>query len=86
MVGVFAVLGSLSLQDFKQMGVGLAVAILLDATVVRVVLLPSVLSLLGERTWYLPRWLSWLPRPADQPSPRVAAEAASEPTTVGAGR
>jgi RND superfamily putative drug exporter len=61
MVGVFAVLGSLSLQDFKQLGVGLAVAILLDATVVRVVLLPSVLALLGERSWYLPHWLSWLP-------------------------
>jgi uncharacterized membrane protein YdfJ with MMPL/SSD domain len=62
MVGVFAVLGSLSLQDFKQLGVGLAVAILLDATLVRVVLLPSVLAMLGERSWYLPRWLGWLPR------------------------
>jgi RND superfamily putative drug exporter len=62
MVGVFAVLASLSLQDFKQLGVGLAVAILLDATVVRGVLLPSVLTLLGERTWYLPSWLSWLPQ------------------------
>jgi putative drug exporter of the RND superfamily len=79
MVAVFAVLGSLSLQDFKQLGVGLAVAILLDATVVRGVLLPSVLTLLGERTWYLPRWLSWLPRrpvtePAvEQPDPAVTA-------------
>ena len=62
MVGVFAVLGTLSMQDFKQLGVGLAVAILLDATVVRAVLLPSLLTLLGERTWYLPQWLSWLPR------------------------
>ncbi|MEV4135105.1 MMPL family transporter [Dactylosporangium sp. NPDC049742] len=60
MVGVFAVLGSLSMQDFKQLGVGLAVAILLDATVVRVVLLPSVLALLGDRTWYLPRWIDRL--------------------------
>ncbi|WP_427168209.1 MMPL family transporter [Streptomyces sp. C1-1] len=59
MVAVFAVLATLSMQDFKQMGVGLGVAILLDATVVRGVLLPSVLSLLGERTWYLPRRLSW---------------------------
>jgi RND superfamily putative drug exporter len=56
------VLGTLSMQDFKQLGVGLAAAILLDATIVRGVLLPSVLSLLGERTWYLPRWLSWLPQ------------------------
>ena len=61
MVAVFAVLATLSMQDFKQMGVGLGVAILLDATVVRGVLLPSVLTLLGERTWYLPRLLSWLP-------------------------
>ncbi|MEU9395197.1 MMPL family transporter [Streptomyces sp. NPDC048324] len=59
MVAVFAVLATLSMQDFQQMGVGLGVAILLDATVVRGVLLPSVLSLLGERTWYLPRRLPW---------------------------
>ncbi|MFI6283494.1 MMPL family transporter [Streptomyces sp. NPDC051018] len=51
MVAVFAVFGTLSMQDMKQMGVGLAVAVLLDATVVRMVLLPSVLALLGERTW-----------------------------------
>jgi putative drug exporter of the RND superfamily len=81
MVGVFAVLGSLSLQDFKQLGVGLAVAILLDATVVRGVLLPSVLTLLGERTWYLPRWLSWLPqRQVAEPDTGSVAE----PEPVGA--
>jgi uncharacterized membrane protein YdfJ with MMPL/SSD domain len=62
MVAVFAVFGSLSMQDFKQLGVGLAVAIALDATVLRVVLLPSVMALLGDRNWYLPRWLAWLPR------------------------
>jgi uncharacterized membrane protein YdfJ with MMPL/SSD domain len=50
------------MQDFKQLGVGLAVAILLDATVIRVLLLPAVMTLLGERNWYLPRWLSWLPQ------------------------
>lgn len=61
MVAVFAVFATLSMQDFKQLGVGLGVAILLDATVVRGVLLPSVFWLLGERTWYLPRWLSFLP-------------------------
>ena len=64
MVAVFAVFGTLSLQQFKQLSVGLAVAVLLDATVVRGVLLPSVMVLLGERNWYLPRWLSWLPKPA----------------------
>jgi uncharacterized membrane protein YdfJ with MMPL/SSD domain len=62
MVAVFAVFGTLSMQDFKQMGVGLAVAVLLDATIVRAVLLPSVMKLLGERNWYLPRFLSWLPK------------------------
>jgi RND superfamily putative drug exporter len=83
MVAVFAVFGTLSMQDFKQMGVGLAVAVLLDATIVRAVLLPSVMKLLGERNWYLPRWLSWLPKvshgeapvPSVSPAPvYVAAE------------
>jgi uncharacterized membrane protein YdfJ with MMPL/SSD domain len=62
MVAVFGVFGTLSMQDFKQMGVGLSVAVLLDATIVRAVLLPSVMKLLGDRNWYLPRWLSWLPK------------------------
>jgi RND superfamily putative drug exporter len=61
MVAVFAVFGTLSMQDFKQLGVGLAVAILLDATLIRVVLLPSMMALLGDRNWYLPRWLAWMP-------------------------
>ncbi|MFI5648549.1 MMPL family transporter [Kitasatospora sp. NPDC051705] len=61
MVAVFAVFGTLSMQAMKQMGVGLAVAVLIDATVIRAVLLPSVMSLLGERNWYLPRCLHWLP-------------------------
>jgi uncharacterized membrane protein YdfJ with MMPL/SSD domain len=47
---------------FKQFGVGLAVAILIDATIVRAVLLPASMKLLGEWNWYLPRWLRWLPR------------------------
>ncbi len=62
MVAVFAVFGTLSMQDFKQLGVGLAVAILLDSTLIRVVLLPSVMALLGDRNWYLPKWLGWLRR------------------------
>ncbi|MFE6699656.1 MMPL family transporter [Streptomyces sp. NPDC057718] len=61
MVAVFAVFGTLSMQDMQQMGVGLAVAVLLDATVVRMVLLPSVMLLLGERNWRTPRGLSRLP-------------------------
>ena len=62
MVAIFAVFATLSMQDMKQMGVGLAVAVLLDATVVRAVLLPSVMALLGEANWWLPRWLGRLPR------------------------
>ena len=61
MVAVFSVFGTLSMQSMKQMGVGLAVAVLVDATVIRGVLLPAVMSLLGEHNWYLPRWLGWLP-------------------------
>ncbi|MFH8565288.1 MMPL family transporter [Streptomyces sp. NPDC017988] len=61
MVAVFAVFGTLSMQDMQQMGVGLGVAVLLDATVVRMILLPSVMALLGERNWRTPRALSWLP-------------------------
>jgi RND superfamily putative drug exporter len=55
MVAVFAIFGTLSMVTFKQLGVGLAVAILLDATVVRAVLLPALLAALGDRTWWLPR-------------------------------
>ena len=47
--------------EFQQMGFGIAVSLLIDATLVRLVLLPAVLAILGERTWYLPRWLGWLP-------------------------
>jgi uncharacterized membrane protein YdfJ with MMPL/SSD domain len=61
MVAVFAVFGTLSMQDMQQMGIGLAAAVLLDATVVRMVLLPAVMTLLGERNWYLPRMLRGLP-------------------------
>ena len=61
MVAVFSIFGTLSQVSMKQIGIGLAVAVLLDATVVRAVLLPATMALLGERNWYLPRWLRWLP-------------------------
>ena len=61
MVCVFAVFATLSMLFFKQFGVGLAAAILIDATIVRGVLLPATMKLLGERNWYLPAWLEWLP-------------------------
>src|SRR6185312_11486404 len=62
MVAVFAIFVTLRTLDIKQMGFGLAAAILIDATVVRAVLLPAVMKLLGDWNWYLPRWLEWLPR------------------------
>jgi uncharacterized membrane protein YdfJ with MMPL/SSD domain len=62
MVAVFSIFATLSMLFFKQFGVGLAVAILIDATLVRAVLLPATMKLLGERNWYLPKWLQWLPQ------------------------
>ncbi|HEX6680486.1 MAG TPA: MMPL family transporter, partial [Gaiellaceae bacterium] len=58
---------TLGFLDFKMMGVGLAVAVLLDATIVRAVLLPAAMALLGDWNWYLPAWLEWLPKPAAEP-------------------
>jgi uncharacterized membrane protein YdfJ with MMPL/SSD domain len=74
MIAVFAVFATLTGLDMKQLGVGLSTAILIDATVVRAVLLPAAMALLGDRNWYLPRTLSWLPtishgQPALQPAP-----------------
>jgi uncharacterized membrane protein YdfJ with MMPL/SSD domain len=68
MVAVFSIFGSLSMIEFKMMGVGLAVAVLIDATIVRGVLLPAAMKLLGEWNWYLPRRLDWLPRVSHEPA------------------
>jgi uncharacterized membrane protein YdfJ with MMPL/SSD domain len=62
MVGVFSVFAILPLLDLKEMGIGLAAAILIDATIVRAVLLPATMKLLGDTNWYLPKRLGWLPR------------------------
>jgi RND superfamily putative drug exporter len=78
MVAVFAIFGTLSMQSMKQMGVGLAAAVLIDATIIRGVLLPAVMALLGERNWYLPKWLNRLPDFTHDESP----EAASGPPAV----
>ena len=83
MVAVFGLFASLSLIMMQQMGFGLAIAVLIDATVVRAVLVPSTMKLLGERNWYLPRWLEWLPTlapegerpPASAKSPRTPRRA-----------
>jgi uncharacterized membrane protein YdfJ with MMPL/SSD domain len=76
MVAVFSIFAALSILLFKQFGVGLAVAVLIDATIIRAVLLPATMKLLGEWNWYLPGWLQWLPRlehdeesPALEPAP-----------------
>jgi RND superfamily putative drug exporter len=74
MVCVFAIFGSLSWMMFKQMGVGLAFAVLLDATLIRGVLLPATMKLLGDWNWWLPRRLQWLPKVAHEPD-AVRAEA-----------
>ena len=72
MVGVFAVFATLSMLMFKQFGIGLATAILIDATIVRGVLLPASMKLLGDWNWYLPRWLEWGP-PVRRVRVRVSA-------------
>jgi len=75
MVAVFGGFAAGDLVMFQQMGFGLGVAVILDATIVRSVLVPATMALLGARNWYLPRWLEWLPRihieaPAEEVTPR----------------
>jgi uncharacterized membrane protein YdfJ with MMPL/SSD domain len=72
-VFVFGVFGTLSIPFFKQFGVGLAAAILIDATIVRAVLLAATMKLLGDWNWYLPRWLERLPRPRVEEPSQLAA-------------
>jgi RND superfamily putative drug exporter len=78
MVGAFAIFATLPILDMKQMGIGLAAAALIDATIVRGVLLPASMKLLGDWNWYLPSWLGWLPSlerqvaPAPKPVPATA--------------
>ena len=72
MVGVFAAFATSRILGLQQFGLGLAVAVLIDATVIRVILLPASMKLLGRWNWYLPGWLEWLPQvtPVDKsPSP-----------------
>ncbi len=77
MVLVFGVFALMPIVDMKEMGIGLAAAILIDATIVRAVLLPATMKLLGGWNWYLPRWLEWLPRleheRSAEPVPQQAA-------------
>jgi RND superfamily putative drug exporter len=65
MVGVFGIFATLSVIDMKQLGIGLAAAILLDATIIRAVVLPSLMTLLGNANWWAPRFLRRAPRPVE---------------------
>jgi uncharacterized membrane protein YdfJ with MMPL/SSD domain len=78
-VAVFAGFASGELIMFQQMGFGVAAALLIDATIIRSVVLPSAMKLLGDWNWYLPRWLTWLPRlQVEQAGPGANARAAFE--------
>jgi uncharacterized membrane protein YdfJ with MMPL/SSD domain len=70
MVAVFLVFVTLSFIDFKELGLGLAAAVLIDATIIRGVLLPAAMKLLGDWNWYLPSWLEWLPRIGGEDGPQ----------------
>jgi uncharacterized membrane protein YdfJ with MMPL/SSD domain len=78
MVGAFAIFATMPILDMKEMGIGLAAAVLIDATIVRAVLLPATMKLLGDWNWYLPSWLEWLPRldHGDEVAKEKAPEAA----------
>jgi RND superfamily putative drug exporter len=90
MVAVFLVFATRQFIDLKELGLGLAAAVFIDATLVRGVLLPASMSVLGDWNWYLPRWLEWLPRlgsdgdeePAHPRPPEKPAEPAPEPAPV----
>jgi uncharacterized membrane protein YdfJ with MMPL/SSD domain len=81
MVAVFGIFATLSSVIFKEFGVGLASAVLIDATIVRGVLLPSAMKLLGDWNWYLPSWLEWLPRVGPR---RTERRRPPEPAVAGA--
>jgi uncharacterized membrane protein YdfJ with MMPL/SSD domain len=72
-VAVFAGFAAGELVMFQQMGFGVAAALLIDATIIRSVLLPAVMHLLGRWNWYLPRWLDWLPRVQIEGQPAILA-------------
>jgi len=80
MVGAFAIFATMPILDMKEMGIGLAAAVLIDATIVRAVLLPATMRLLGDWNWYLPKWLEWLPRLEHETrAPEASPEAAPAP-------
>jgi uncharacterized membrane protein YdfJ with MMPL/SSD domain len=89
MVGVFAIFATLSVESMKQVAVGLAVAVLIDATIIRALLLPALMTVLGEANWYMPAWLNWVPQlshgsseSADELPEAAAPSATAEPTEL----
>jgi uncharacterized membrane protein YdfJ with MMPL/SSD domain len=84
MVFVFGIFATLSIVMLKQFGVGLAAAVLIDATIVRAVLLPAAMTLLGDWNWYLPRWLEWLPKLEHERSAEIVVEPELEPARLAA--
>lgn len=85
MVAVFSGFAAGRLTSLQQMGFGLALAVLIDATVVRSILVPSTMRLLGDRNWYLPRWLEWLPKVDVEGHAAQVVVPEAEPAPVGAG-
>ena len=86
MICIFVGMAGGELVMFQQMGFGLAVAVLIDATIVRTIIVPAAMELLGDRNWYLPRWLEWLPNvsveghvPGTPPTPDDAPGLVAEP-------
>jgi uncharacterized membrane protein YdfJ with MMPL/SSD domain len=78
MVGVFSIFATLPILDMKEFGIGLAAAVMIDATIIRGVLLPASMKLLGDWNWYLPNWLRWLPKLEQHTQPTL------EPVPAGA--
>ena len=84
-VAVFAGFAAGDLVMFQQMGFGVAVALIIDATIIRSVLMPSLMVLIGERNWYLPSWLSWVPEvhvEGHSAEPGPTAPKSAEPVPV----
>jgi RND superfamily putative drug exporter len=84
MVVVFGAFASGRLVEIQQMGLGLAVAVFLDATIVRSILVPAAMRLLGDKNWYLPRWLGWLPDLRIEGAPTLRPPPGSAPSPAGA--
>jgi RND superfamily putative drug exporter len=89
MVVVFAVFVTLKFTFIQQLGLGLAVAVLIDATIIRSILLPASMTLLGDWNWWMPRFLDWIPRVTiegdpDEPADGTGATEPAEPVEAGA--